>query len=542
MTTKARFSLTKKFAALYAIFAIFGGTLICVATFASYRSFMLEQYGKYALGVAMQAYSVLDSDELLRYAETLERDERYDEIEAELDTIRKSLGVKYLYVQMPVSDAEYMYLFDIYSPEDEDEYDTSLGAREAFNGNYKFAKLAMSTGEPVNGLEITRSQYGYLASAFVPISRKDSGTPFAYVGVDISMDYLLSFLMRYFVVIASVTAGVMILCAAAMFFLVRRSVANPIKVIAEKTGEFTRNVSDPNFRELQIHSKDEIGELSVSVNMMFRDIRSFTARLAEETVRRERIRSELDMAKNIQESVLPKIFPPFPDFTGAELFGSMTPAKEVGGDFYDFFVVGENKLAVVIADVSGKSVPAALFMMVARTLIKNRALSGDEPQELLASVNNQLCQNNDAGMFVTAFVGILDTKCDILRYANAGHNPPVLLRGGQAFWLPVKSGLMLGVFENADFITQETAFGEDDLLLIYTDGVTEAMNKNEELFGDERLMELMSEKAREAAEGTLSPEQLVQAVSGTISQFADGAEQADDITMLALCKTSGTGE
>jgi sigma-B regulation protein RsbU (phosphoserine phosphatase) len=291
-------------------------------------------------------------------------------------------------------------------------------------------------------------------------------------------------------------------------------------------------VNDADFGELKICSNDEIGDLTASVNAMFRDIRNFTARLAEETARRERVQSELDMAKSIQKSVLPKIFPPFPDFPGVTVFASMTPAKEVGGDFYDFFVVGENKLAVVIADVSGKGVPAALFMMVARALIKTRALSGDEPHELLAAVNNQLCRDNDAGMFVTAFVGILDTRLGMLRYANAGHTPPVLLREGQALWLPIDPSLMLGSFENVNFIARETEFGEDDLLLLYTDGVTEAMDEEKELFGETRLMDLMSMNAK----GALSPEELIQVVSAAIGQFAGGAEQADDITMLAVRK------
>ena len=415
MLIRVMHSLAAKFAVLFGVFAVLVGALVCSVTYANYRSSILEYYGQYAIGTAMLAASVLDSGELMRYAETLLRDERYGLIEEELDNIRKNLGVKYLYVQMPVSNAEYMYLFDIYDPDEADEIDTSLGARGDYDDNFRTAKLAMSTGEPARELDITHSKYGYLASAYAPIPRKDTGIPFAYVGVDISMDYILGFLMRYFAVIVSATSVVMALCFTILFFLVRRSVVNPIKAIADKTGEFTQKVDDVNFEELVIRSNDEIGDLTESVNRMFRDIRDFTTHLAEETARRERIQSELDLAKNIQESVLPKIFPPFPDFSDAELFGSMTPAKEVGGDFYDFFVVGENKLAVVIADVSGKSVPAALFMMVARTLIKNRALSGDEPQELLASVNNQLCQNNDAGMFVTAFVGILDTKFDILR-------------------------------------------------------------------------------------------------------------------------------
>ena len=253
-----------------------------------------------------------------------------------------------------------------------------------------------------------------------------------------------------------------------------------------------------------------------------------------ETVQNERVRGELNIARAIQEGILPKVFPPFSDFTDVTIFASMTPAKEIVGDFYDFFIVGENKIAIVIADVSGKGIPAALFMMVSRALIKSRALYGDDLHELLTAVNNQLCQDNDTGMFVTAFVGVLDTKLNVLRYVNAGHMPPVLLRGGQASWLPVKPGLVLGISEDVNFAVQETAFEKGDLLLLYTDGVTEAMNEKDGLFGNDRLINVLSVKAKEAIESFISPEELVKAVANAIEQFAENAEQADDITMLAL--------
>ncbi|MDR1579498.1 MAG: SpoIIE family protein phosphatase [Synergistaceae bacterium] len=542
MPDKIRCTLTLKFAALFGIFAVVSGMLICSITYMNYRASMLEHYGGYAAGAAALAASILDPDELARYAETLRRDERYAAIEEELSEIRISLDVKYIYVQMPVSDTEYMFLFDIYDPSEPGAPDPSLrlGARGVYDENFKAAKLAMSTGKPARNLDITHSEYGYLASAYVPILRKGSNVPFAYLGVDISMDYIISFLMRYMAVIASATALVIMLCFTALFSLVRRSVVNPIKAIAEKTGEFARGAADPrvsdaDFEELNVRSNDEIGDLTASVNVMFRDIREFTRRLADEMARRERVQSELDMARKIQEDALPKVFPPFGNYPDAEIFAGMIPAKEVGGDFYDLFLVGENKLAVVTADVSGKGVPAALFMMVVRTLIRNRALSGDEPHELLRTVNRQLCENNEACMFVTVFAGILDTQLGVIRYANAGHVPPALLRGGGAFWLPMEAAVALGVMEDADFITQETSFGEGDILLLYTDGVTEAMNEHGELFGERRLFELMSYLARE--NGDVDAKSIVKAVNSAVHEFAGGAEQADDITILALRRT-----
>ncbi|MDR1979205.1 MAG: SpoIIE family protein phosphatase [Synergistaceae bacterium] len=529
--TAVRRTLATKFAFLFGAFSLVVSAFVCLLTYASYRDSMLEHYGKYATGAGTLAASILDPDELMFYANTLKRDERYDILEKELDTIRKSLGVRYLYVQMPISDSEFIYLFDLYDPEEAGDADTFLGAKSDYDENFRTAKFAMSTGEPARALDITHSKYGYLASAYVPIAKK-GGVPFAYVGVDISMDYILGFLMRYLAVIASATAVIMALCFTALFLLVRYSVVSPIRAIALKTREFTQRVRDEDFEKLQIPSNDEIGDLAASVNKMFGEIRDFTSRLAEETAVRERVQSELDMATTIQKGILPRTFPPYPDFPHAAIFASMTPAKEVGGDFYDFFAVDEHKLAVVIADVSGKGIPAALFMMVARTLIKNQAISGKAPHEVLETVNNQLCQNNETGMFVTAFVGILDAGRDVLSYANAGHNPPIVRRAGRWDWLPVKPGFVLAGVENIRFVTQEMEFQEEDVLLLYTDGVTEAMNEGQELFGNERLTGLLSATSRK----TKSPKELIEAVSSEIKCFAGDAEQTDDITMLALCR------
>jgi len=526
---KAGHTLADKFLALFGLFAIVVGVLVCSISYQSYKNSMLNHYGQYAVGAARLAASILVSEELLRYSRTLEPDAHYWEIADQLQNIREKMGLKYLYVQMPTSDTKYMYIFDIFDPSEAGGENTSLGAIMDYDENFNTAKRAMRTGESTSALDITDSKYGYLASAYVPL-KDSSGTPFAYVGADISMDYIIGFLVQYLGVIVIATTVVMAVCFTGLFMLVSRSVVNPIKAIASKTGEFTHKVIDENFEELRIVSNDEIGELASSVNEMFGKIRDFTHKLADETALRERAQGELDAAKAIQEGILPRIFPPFENFPGVEIFASMKAAKDIGGDFYDFFVLGDDKIAVVIADVSGKGVPAALFMMVSRTLIKNMALSGDPPHELLYAVNNQLCQNNDANMFVTAFVGILDLKDNILRYANAGHNPPILIHDGRVEWLPVKRGFVLAGMEDIGYESQEVAFTGSDMLILYTDGVTEAMDIERKLFGDGRLIELIE---KTAILGN-SPREMIGAINDAVSAFANGAEQSDDITLLAL--------
>jgi sigma-B regulation protein RsbU (phosphoserine phosphatase) len=273
---------------------------------------------------------------------------------------------------------------------------------------------------------------------------------------------------------------------------------------------------------LSIKTNDELETLAETFNGMIAGIKSITAE-------KERIGAELDVATKIQASMLPCIFPAFPGRNEFEIYASMQPAKEVGGDFYDFFLIDENTLAVVMADVSGKGVPAALFMVIAKTLLKNNAQYGKSPKEVFESVNNILCENNDAGMFVTAFMGYLDIKSGRFTYVNAGHNPPLIKHGKDNYdWLTNDPDLILAGIEGMTYIEYELDLKSGDELFLYTDGVTEAMNRESELFSDPRLLEVANENLN------LSPKEFTERINNEIIKFADGAEQADDITMLVL--------
>lgn len=243
-------------------------------------------------------------------------------------------------------------------------------------------------------------------------------------------------------------------------------------------------------------------------------------------------RAELDVAKHIQASVLPNTFPAFPERKEFTVYASMEPAKEVGGDFYDFFFVDENHLALVIADVSGKGIPAALFMMTARTLLKNLATVGKSPEVVLAEVNERLCENNKAAMFVTAWVGILEIDSGRLVFANAGHNPPLLKHdSGEYQYLSHKTyhrSIMLGMRGDILYRCNEIVLKTGDVLFLYTDGVTEACNRQLALFGEKQLKNCLD------MSGTSAPDEIVHTVKSNLDTFADGAEQFDDITMLTL--------
>lgn len=247
-----------------------------------------------------------------------------------------------------------------------------------------------------------------------------------------------------------------------------------------------------------------------------------------------RMDAELATAKVIQESALPNVFPPYPDIQRFDIYASMNAAREVGGDFYDFFLVGDDcgpdtgKLAFVMADVSGKGVPAALFMMKAKTQIRDYLASGMELGEAVENANHQLCEGNEEGMFVTAWIGILDYATGHINFVNAGHNPPLLWKEDRWMWVKQRSGLPLGLYDEMYYRTYSMNCAVGDQILLYTDGVTEAFSADGEQYGDLRLERLVNE-----CDG-LNPRELISRVRHSVAAFAQGAEQSDDITMLSL--------
>ncbi len=248
-----------------------------------------------------------------------------------------------------------------------------------------------------------------------------------------------------------------------------------------------------------------------------------------ETEKTQRIATELNLASSIQSNVLPNIFPVFPERKEFTLHASMTAAKEVGGDFYDFFLVDEDHMAIVMADVSGKGVPAALFMMVARTLIKNRSMMGGTPSEILHDVNNQLCEGNVAELFVTVWLGILEISTGKGLAANAGHEHPAICRhGGEFALIQYRHSPAVAAMEDMNFKEHEFVLEPGDTLFLYTDGVAEATNSANVLFGTDRMLDSLNK------DPDALPEQILSNVLEGIGAFVQGTEQFDDITMLAI--------
>jgi len=257
--------------------------------------------------------------------------------------------------------------------------------------------------------------------------------------------------------------------------------------------------------------------------------RKMVLRQEQITLKNARIESELSLANDIQAHMLPTIFPPFPNQNEVDLYATMHPAKEVGGDFYDFFMVDEKNVAIVIADVSGKGVPAALVMVITKTLIKNEVSMGLSPAEAFTKVNHMLCEGNDNNMFVTAWMGVLNTETGVLTYVNAGHNPPLVrLSDGSFTFLKTRPGLVLAGMDGLRYRQHDLQMQPGDRIFLYTDGITEAANPAKELYGNDRLLAYLNAHSKDSLKEVLS------GLTADINAFADTEPQFDDMTMLML--------
>ena len=320
--------------------------------------------------------------------------------------------------------------------------------------------------------------------------------------------------------------ALIILCVVLMVRRFSRNLTEPLIALGKDVQ--TISSGDLDYRA-EIRSNDEIGDLAGSFNNMAASLKQHIENLTAVTAEKERIGAELDVATHIQKSMLPCIFPAFPDRKEFDVYATMNPAKEVGGDFYDFFMVDETHLAVVMADVSGKGVPAALFMVIGKTLIKDHTQPGISLGEVFSDVNNMLCDSNSEGLFITAFEGVLDLVTGEFRYVNAGHEPPYLCRKGEQYEAyKIRAGFVLAGMEDLRYKEGSLQLAAGDRIFLYTDGVTEATDADNQLYGSERLHRVLNDNLG------ANPEALLTAVKADVDRFVGDAPQFDDITMLCM--------
>ena len=516
-------------------FALLATVLILIITFVvgdQYIRKEMENCRSTAYSYTKSAAELIDGDKIAHYLETEEPDEYYYEILDFLNSFRLNTDIQYYYVFVPFED-DLVYIWDANALKPgeaaEDVDSCELGYREEYMEGGKEATYAIYKQNPPEEIELVNDdKYGYIASAYSPIFNS-KGEPVAVVGVDVYMPDLQANMREFLVVVIFaiflVVSAAILLC----YFFVKKKIVNPINKIRDASKSMVENLENEESIEISVKTGNEIEELFDSFKQMYKDVKDYIGKLSTLTAEKERIGAELDIAKHIQASMLPCIFPAFPERKEIDIFATMDPAKEVGGDFYDFFMVDDTHLAIVMADVSGKGVPAALFMVIGKTLIKDHTIPDRDLGEVFTAVNNLLCEANSEGLFITAFEGVLDLVTGEFTFVNAGHEMPFICKAGGNFEpYKIRPGFVLAGMEDMKYKAGTMQLDVGDKIFQYTDGVTEATNINNELYGMDRLGEILNKVKL----GT--PHDILPAIKRDIDEFVGEAPQFDDITMLCL--------
>ena len=526
--------------------------LICdimgVHGFFTYRYKMMERYQSELENLLYYIAGEIDGDDLEKCIESGENSEKYDNLQKLINRVMDSFDIEYIYIIKPLNSDETENALSVMAGASVQESETQMEKPavilRGLTGDYFPPEMVSRCLECLKSdvalFFESDSAVGLEYTGMIPI--KDSeGNAFAVLGVDMSLSEIRKTLIWYSI---AVGVWVWILVVVASFFVtewLKKRVIKPLDRLKNSAWEFvalshrTKDPSELVFEDPDIHSNDEMESLSESIKDMVEGMKRYMSDLIVMTGEKERIGAELEVASSIQMNMLPQIYPLFSDREEFSIYASMEPAKEVGGDFYDFFFMDDSHLVLVVADVSGKGVPAALFMAKAKTLIRCWAQMGYEPGEVLFNVNNQLCDGNERNMFVTVWMAVLDLATGRGVAANAGHTYPCISRSAGSFELVSdEHDMMLAIIENKRFRQHEFTLDPGDCLFVYTDGVSEAMNEKEELFGTERMLNALNE------DSDAVPEELLKTVREEVDSFAGDAEQYDDITMMCL-KYHGAG-
>ncbi len=525
-TNNTRRSLRKRIIALLAILMIIMAVVVSVISYRALESTYLRLYNQKAQDVVRMLADNIDGDELKKYVETGETDEYYDRLQKEFNKVKTEFsGIQFLYLFYPELD-HFIYIIDSVKPGDDPSWINNLGDRFDYREmEKKYLVPDIIAGTPskelIRGADVG---FGKTISAWAPVFNSE-GQVTGMVEADCVLSNLnevvRSNAVRIIAVLIIFILGVLLIA----ILMLRKNVTDPI-------GRLTKLVDSYSHKALEKQKfpyDDEMQWLADSFVDMTVRIDEYTQQVQHVTAEKERIGAELNIATKIQADMLPRIFPPFPERKDIDLYALMDPAKEVGGDFYDFFLIDDDHLCMVMADVSGKGVPAALFMVIAKTLIKNHAQLGESPAEILSNVNAQLCEGNEAELFVTVWIAIVELSTGKGMAANAGHEHPVICHPGGKFELvQYRHSPAVATLEGIRFREHEFKLMRGDRLFVYTDGVPEATDSENTLFGADRMLDALNRNT------SATTKEMIQNVRNDIDAFVGDAPQFDDITMLSF--------
>ncbi len=523
----------KSFFGIVALLFVFA----VIVSYIGYRGFteeLLDQYADSAFRTAHTAADMVDGNRFGKYIESGGKTVFYENTWTALRKICNSSGSTFVYVIQPdLTDYNHItFIFSTINNNSPYEVFDFGYVRETTNDDYrtKYRKLY----EGASKEELVIRDKGYISTdphitAMVPV-KNNAGETQAILCVQRQMDALTHARNTFLRNVLAVMAVILLLVIFGQGYMLNKMLIRPVREITREASRFARETVKREQKLTDtIRNEDEVGILAASIDQMEEQIQTYVRDLTHITAERQRISTELSLATRIQADMLPNVFPAFPDRHEFDIFATMTPAKEVGGDFYNFFLIDDDHLCLMIADVSGKDIPAALFMMVSMIILSNQAMLGVSPAEILENANEAICTNNREEMFVTAWLAIYEISTGKLTAANAGHEYPAIRKpGGRFELLKDKHGFVIGGMAGVKYREYELTLEPGSGLFVYTDGVAEATDPENNLFGTQRMLDALNEKP----DG--SPEELLGAVRRSVDAFAGGAEQFDDLTMLCL--------
>lgn len=518
--------------------AVAFGLLLClIIVYMGYQHFsnvFTSQYNRMTEQFAHISASYISGEQINRYDSWGIADEEYNDIYQKLMEITNVADLDSIAVTVPdtIRYETQNYIFHTVNARYADRIQSfRLGSPEYLLAKSKKSiinmKRLMQLGKQYTEYSFSRNEKGNRTGTVMtalPL-RDQYNNIIAMLSVTKSIDEMIAVQMHYLHRIFMVALIVSLVFILLYGFSLWRMIIRPILLIKNETSFFAKNNRLSGVLQ-KIKNHDEIGSLSHAFEDMSEQINRYISELTSVTAEKERISTELNLAAKIQLESLPKGYPAFPGRSDFDLFASMSPAKEVGGDLYDYMLVDDDHLMLVVGDVSGKGVPAALFMMTAKTLLDSGTQHGLSPKEIFETTNNQLCKGNESDLFVTCWLGILTFSTGELRFVNAGHPYPVLCHEGKFSYVKTNPNFVLGGMEGLPYKEHSINLVKGDRLFVCTDGVTEATNTKEELFGEDRLLSAMQKTGSMNAPDTLT------SVRKDIDDFVGEAEQFDDITML----------
>ena len=522
MKNKKRRGINRKTLSAIIIFTLLMCIFSCLSGSYIFYSAVSHLYNEKGYVVANIILSNIDHDKIAQYTQTWEADDYYHEMEEYLKQIEAHSEAAYIYIAVPNEDKTMRYVYDS---------DTYIGDSDPIAASFDEIWTSYKEGvRPKSYLIRNSKKYGFLTSSCLPV--KDStGQVVALLFVDTHMEVILLALLSFVINMFIISFVLLALFCVLHWYFMRKFLIGPLMLIRSNVKNFAASNASNDDSLSTIKTNDELEDLALSVDQMEKDIVNYIDNIRTITAEKERIDAELNIATRIQADMLPKEFPPFPDRNEFDIYAATVPAKEVGGDFYDFFLIDSDHLALVIADVTGKGIPASLFMVRSMTLIKAGALSGNtlSPADILFDVNNQLRERNDTNMFVTVWMAIIQISTGKGISANAGHEHPIIKRKNGSYKLKIyKHSPAVAAIEGMTFMEHHFNLHPGDTLFVYTDGVAEAANSDGEFYGTERLINVLNK------EPDVSTGKLIRNVKDDIDNFVGDAPQFDDMTILAL--------